>query len=222
MSFLFFKPFQRELLIQVRQIRFLVNSCLFFFMLLFFFPLALGSQTLIRTLAPGLIWIALLLSVLLSTERLFLQDYEQGIIEQWLLSGHSLPLLIGAKVLAQCLCILFPLLVLCPLWGLLFSLSAWETLILLLSLLCGTPALFFLSALASAFGVGVHQKGVLMALILLPLILPLLLLGSATLSLAMQGLPVSAYLALLSALSLLALGFLPSAMAGIIRISCVD
>lgn len=220
---LFSKQCRRELLIQVRQIRFLVNSCLFLLIFLFMFPLSLKPElTLLRTIAPGLVWMAILLSMLLSAERLFQQDYEQGVMEQWLVSGQSLPLLVTAKVIAHWLFNLVPLLILCPVVALLFSLSAWETLVLALTIICGTPALLFLCALVAAFGVGINQRGVLMALILLPLTLPLLIFGSGTLTIAMQGLPVSGYLALLLAMSIIALGFLPYAIAGVIRICHVE
>ena len=217
---LFIKQCRRELLIQVRQVRFLVNSCLFLLIFLFMFPLTLKPEiNLLRTVAPGLVWMAILLSMLLSAERLFQQDYEQGIMEQWLVSGQSLPLVVSAKVIAHWLFNLPPLLILCPLVALLFSLSGWEALVLALTIVCGTPALLFLCALVAAFGVGVHQKGVLMALILLPLTLPLLIFGSGTLNVAMQGLPISGYLALLLAMSVIAVGFLPYAIAGVIRVS---
>lgn len=220
---LFVKQFKRELLIQVRQIRYLVNSCLFFLMLLFIFPLTLRPEiVLMRTIAPGLIWMAMLLSTLLSAERLFQQDYDHGVIEQWLVSGQSLNLIVSAKVFAHWFFNLLPILVLCPLIAILFSFNLGETWVLALSLLCGTPALFFLCALAAAFGVGVNQRGALMALILLPLTLPLLIFGSGTLNIAMQGLPISGYLALLLAMSVIAVGFLPYAIAGVIRISHVD
>ena len=211
---------KRELLIQVRQIRFLVNSCLFFLIFLFMFPLTLKPEIiLLRTIVPGLVWMAILLSLLLSAERLFQQDYEYGVMEQWLVSGQQLALLVAAKVLAHWLINLVPLLVLCPLVALLFSLSAWETWVLALTIICGTPALLFLCALVAAFGVGINQKGVLMALILLPLTLPLLIFGSGTLTVAMNGLPINAYLALLTAMSVVATGFLPYAIAGVMRIS---
>jgi heme exporter protein B len=220
---LFIKQFKREWLIQMRQIRYLINSCLFFLMLLFIFPLTIRPEIqLMRTIAPGLIWMAILLSMLLSAERLFQQDYEQGVVEQWLVSGESLSVIVSAKALAHWFFNLLPLLVLSPLVAVLFSFSAWETWILILSLLCGTPALLFLCALAGAFGVGVNQKGALMALILLPLTLPLLIFGSGTLNIAMQGMPVSGYLALLLAMSVIAVGFLPYAIAGVMRISQAD
>ncbi|MFI4919206.1 MAG: heme exporter protein CcmB [Legionellales bacterium] len=221
--FLVAQQFRRELLIQVRQIRFLVNSCLFFFMMLFLFPLTLRPElSLMRSIAPGLVWMAMLLSLLLSAERLFQQDKEQGVIEQWLVSGQSLAALVFAKVLAHWCFNLLPLLVLCPVVAVLFSLGIWETWILMLSLICGTPALLFLCALAAAFGVGVDQGGALMALILLPLTLPLLVFGSGTLTCAMQGLPISGYLALLLAMSITAVGFLPYAIAAVMRISHAD
>ena len=216
---LFTKQCRRELLIQTRQIRFLVNSCLFLLIFLFLFPLTLKPETaLLRSIAPGLVWMAILLSMLLSAERLFQQDYEQGVMEQWLVSGQSLPLLVSAKVIAHWLFHLVPLLILCPLVSLLFALTAWEAWVLALTIICGTPALLFLCALVAAFGVGINQKGVLMALILLPLTLPLLVFGSGTLNVAMQDLPVSGYLALLLAMSVIAVGFLPYAIAGVIRV----
>ncbi len=220
---LFIKLCQRELLIQARQIRFLLNSCLFLLIFLLMFPLTLKPETvLLRTVAPGLVWMAILFSLLLSAERLFMQDYEHGVMEQWLVSGYSLPLMVSAKVIAHWLFNLLPLLLLCPLVALLFALNVWETWILALTIICGTPALLFLCALVAAFGVGVNQKGVLMALILLPLTLPLLIFGSGTLNIAMQNLPVSGYLAILLAMSVIAVGFLPYAIAGVIRVCHVE
>jgi len=217
---LFQKQFKREMLIQVRQIRYLINSTLFFLMLLFIFPLTLKPElALMRTIAPGLVWIAILLSLLLSAERLFQQDYDQGVTEQWLISGESLNILVGAKIFAHWFFNLLPLLLLCPVIALLFSLSLGEMWVLMLSLMCGTPALIFLCALAAAFEVGINQRGALMALILIPLTLPLLIFGSGTLQVAMQGLPINGYLALLLAMSILAMGLLPFAIAAVIRIS---
>src|SRR5689334_21337003 len=105
----------------MRQIRFLVNACFFFLIFLFIFPLTIKPEVvLLRTIAPGLVWMGIMLSLLLSAERLFQQDYEHGVIEQWIVSGQSLPLLVAAKVIAHWLFNLLPLLVLCPLVSLLF------------------------------------------------------------------------------------------------------
>lgn len=220
---LFVQQFRRELLIQARQIRFLFNSCLFFLLILIIFPLTLRPEAvLMRTIAPGLIWLALLLSMLLSAERLFQQDHEQGVIEQWLVSGRSLNLIVTAKIIAHWLFNMLPILLLSPLIAILFSLTPYETLILALSLVCGSPALFVLCALAATFGIGINQKGALMALILIPLTLPLLIFGSGTLAIAMQDMPISGYLALLLAISILAIAFIPYAIAGVMRISHVE
>lgn len=220
---LFVKQFKRELIIQKRQIRYLINSCLFFLILLIIFPLTMKPEALLmRSIAPGLIWMAVLLSMMLTSERLFSQDYEHGVIEQWLVSGLSLNVIIAAKTLAHWFFNLLPLVLLSPVIAVLFGFNPWETGILVLSLLCGTPALLFLCALAAAFGVGVNQKGALMALILIPLTLPLIIFGSGTLNVAMQGLPVSGYLALLLAMSVISLGFLPYAIAAVVKVSLLD
>lgn len=217
---LFTKQAQREMLLHVRQLSTLINVCLFFLMLIVFFPLSLPPDpAILRAVVPGILWIAVLLSFLLSSDRIFQNDYEQGVIEQWLVSGESLALLVAAKVFVHWLINLLPLLLLSPFIALLFSLSCKETLVLAMSLVCGTPAMLFLCALAAVFGIGVNQRSALMALILLPLTLPLMIFGSATLTIAMQGLDIVAYLAILTAVSLLAAGFLPFAIAGVLRTS---
>lgn len=220
---IFKQQLQKEALLQIRQRRLIITSCLFYLMILVFFPLTMPPDTsLLRTIAPGLIWIALLLAVLLASERLFQPDYEDGVIEQWLVSGYPVSLLVGAKLLMHWLSNLLPILLLSPLLALLFGLNVHETWVLILSLICGSPALFCLCALAASFSTGVQQKGVLMALILLPLTIPVMIFGSGVMLAAMQGFTVSGYLALLLALSLLTAGFLPFAIAGVIRITMVD
>lgn len=223
MTSLFMTHFRRELLIQMRQVRHLINSCLFFLMIMFIFPMTMKPDVqLLRILAPGLVWMAMLLSILMSSERLFQQDFEHGIIEQWLVSGRVFNVIISAKVTVHWVLNLIPVLLLMPFIALLFSLSFNEIEVFSLSLLCGTPAILYLCALAAAFGVGVTQKGALMALILLPLTLPILIFGSGAMSIGMQGLPIGGYLAILLAISLLSVGFLPFAIAGVIRLSHGD
>lgn len=220
---LFSKQCQREFLLHVRQPSLLLHSALFFLMVTVFFPLTMPTEIAVSPpVAAGLVWIALLLSMLLTSVNLFQQDYEEGIIEQWLVSSYPLSLLIAAKLLVHWLINLLPLLVFCPLLALLFNLTGQALWILMLSLLLGTPAILFLCGLAAAFSAGMQQKGVLMALILLPLTIPVMVFGSASLTVAMQGLAVKAHLALLLAFSLLAAAFLPFATAAVIRISLVD
>lgn len=220
---LFKRQSQRELLLHWRQPKLLLHSSLFFLMVTVFFPLTMPPDvSIMRLTAPGLVWIAMLLSLLLSSLNLFQQDYDDGIIEQWLISGYPLTLIIAAKTLVHWLLNLLPMLLFCPLLALLFNLSTHETLVLMASLIAGTPALSFLCALAAAFSAGMQQKGILMALILLPLTIPIMVFGSGTLAAAMQANSVNAYLAILLAISLIAVAFLPFAIAAVIRLNLSD
>lgn len=140
-------------------------------------------------------------------------------MEQWLLSGDSLGLVLCAKVMAHWFLTLLPILLCCPLIALLFGLQGREMGLLAASLLCGTPGLLFLCTLAAAFGLSLKQKPAFMALIVLPLTLPLLIFGAGLVTLGMQGLAYTGYLALLSALSLVCIALIPWALSGVIRIS---
>ena len=220
---LFRQQLSREMLLHLRQLRLIINSCLFFLMIVVFFPLTMTPDVeLLRTIAPGLVWIAMLLAMFLSAERLFQQDYDDGVIEQWLVSGYPISILVSAKIVIHWFLNLLPMLIFCPFLAILFTLNVHETLILMLSLVCGTPAILLLCALAAAFSTGIQQKGILMALILLPLTIPVMIFGSGTLIAAMQGLPVQGYLALLLAMSIAASGLLPFAVAGVFRVGLVE
>ncbi|MDP1603937.1 MAG: heme exporter protein CcmB [Legionella sp.] len=219
----FFRQFHREFLVNIRQPRLLINSALFFVMITVFFPLTLPANPLIiRQVAPGIIWIAVLLAMLLASERLFQQDYDEGIIEQWLTSGYSVSLIVSAKLLLHWLLTIVPLLLFSPFLAILFGFSSREVIILMASLLAGTPAILYLCALAAAFGTSMQHKGVFMALILLPLTVPVMIFGSSLLSTAIGNQQVLGHLALLLAFSLISVSFLPFAIASIIRISLAD
>ena len=214
----FKRQFAREYLLNCRQPRLIINSSLFFLMVLVFFPLTMTSDiTLMRTVAPGLVWIAVLFAMFLSADRLFKQDYDDGIIEQWLASGLPISIMVLAKILVHWLVNLVPILIFCPIIALLFSLSLHETFILILSLICGTPAIIFLCGLAASFSVDLQQNGVLIPLILLPLTIPIMIFGSGALIVTMQGLDALGYIALLLAISLLSIISLPFAIAFVIR-----
>lgn len=220
---LFRKQCKREFLLHLRQPKLLLQASLFFLMVTVFFPLTMPPEILVlRSLAPGLVWIAMLLSMLLTSAVLFQQDYEDGIIEQWLVSSYPLSLIITAKLLVHWVVNVLPMLLFCPLLALLFNLTWQEMWILMLSLIAGTPAILFLCGLAAAFSTGIQQKGVLMALVLLPLTIPVMVFGSGSLTNAMHAQNVSGHLAILLAISILSVAFLPFAIAAIIRISLND
>lgn len=223
MKGLFFRQLKREFIFACRDPRQMIYASLFFMMMLVFFPLTIAPDTkTLRMLAPGLIWIDLLFAFFLSSEQLFQRDYEDGIIEQWLVSGESLLQWINAKVFMHWLLAMFPMLILSPVMGIFLQLSAYEIGLLILSLLCGTPAILYLCAFAAALSTGLKQKGILMALVVFPLTVPVMIFGSSTLSSGMTGMAVDGYLAILLAISVLTMGFLPFAMSAVVRGSLAD
>lgn len=216
---MFFKQaFLREITLQKRQLRGTVNACLFFFMVVMLFPLSFPSDLVfLRKLLPGLVWIAVLFSFFLSAEHVFQQEYEDGVLEQWLLSDEPMQVRVRIKLVVHWLTNLAPLILFCPILTILFDLNLYETSVLSLSLLCATPTLIALCAFSSACGIGLKRQGLFTALILLPLTLPVIIFGGGVLTAAMQGFPISGHLALLLAISILAFWGLPWAISGVIR-----
>ncbi len=218
-----FVQIRKEGLIHLKQPKLIINTCLFFLMILAFLPLTMpANMSLLKAFVPGITWIALLLSMLLASEQLFQQDYEDGVIEQWLISGYPISLFVLSKIGVHWLLNLIPLLLLTPLIGFLYNLNVHEFVALILSLVCGSPGILFLCALAAAFSTGIRQRGMFMALILFPLTIPIMVFGSGSLTAAMQGLYYSGYMAILTAISLICIVFLPIAIASIIRICLID
>ncbi|WP_131783277.1 heme exporter protein CcmB [Legionella gresilensis] len=215
----FKRQFKRDLLLNMRQPRFLMNAILFFIMIVVFFPLTFPPNIdILKQVIPGIIWVAVLLAMLLASDRLFMQDYEEGVIEQWLTSGYSLTIIVSAKLAVHWLLTLLPLLIFCPFLALFFRFSGLELMILVSSLIVGTPAILALCSLAAAFSIKLQQKGIMMALILLPLTLPIMIFGSSSLEM-FEFSQITGTLAILLAISLLCSCFLPFAIAAIIRIS---
>lgn len=220
---LFFQQFRREWLLQVREPRNLFFSGLFFAMITLFFPFTVSPDpVLLRQIAPGIVWTGVLLTALLTAERMFQNDYQDGVIEQWLVSGQSVALLVFAKILAHTFISLFPMLLVCMFLAPVFSLSGYETGVMLLSFMVGMPGILFLCALAAAFCTSMPQRGLMISLIIFPLVVPMMIFGSGTLQAAMLHLPVTGYLALLLAFSLSAMTTLPVAIGAVLRISYLN
>jgi heme exporter protein B len=219
----FISLFKSELRLLCRRPADLVNPLVFFSVVVALFPLALGSQTeLLQRAAPGLLWVAALLAVLLSLEGLFRADLEDGSLEQWMLSSHSLVVLVLAKVSAHWLSSGLALVVLAPLLALMLGLEAHCLPTLLLSLLLGTPVLSLLGAVGAALTVGLRRGGLLLALLILPLYIPVLILGSGALQAAIEHLPVAGYLLWLACLTVLAITLAPFAIAAGLAISVAE
>ncbi len=219
----FTMQFRRDWLLNCRNKQQLLNSALFFMMIMVFFPLTIPAHsTYLKQLAPGLIWVTVLLAQLLCLERLYKQDLDDGVIEQWLLEPGALVVIVSAKIAVHWLLTIVPLLLYCPFIAFLFDFNLFETAVLALSLCLGSPAILYLSALVAATGNNAAQQGAYMALLLLPLAVPVMIFGSNSMLVAQTHLlPISDF-AMLFACSLLALCFLPFAIATIIRVSLVD
>ncbi|MFT5781003.1 MAG: heme exporter protein B [Pseudomonas sp.] len=223
MSNVFSLLLRREARLLFRRPAELANPLVFFAIVIALFPLAVGPESqLLKTISPGLLWVAALLAVLLSLDGLFRSDFEDGSLEQWVVSPHPLALLVLAKVLAHWLFSGLALVLLSPLLALMLGLPARCMPTLLLSLLLGTPVLSLLGAVGAALTVGLKRGGLLLALLILPLYIPVLILGGGVLQAAMQGLPTGGYLLWMASLTMLTVTLSPFAIAAGLTISVAE
>lgn len=210
----------RDLLIVMRNKSDAANTLLFFAIVVSLFPLGVGPETaLLRTIAPGVMWVAALLASMLALSRLFAADYADGTLEQLVLTPHPLGVLVGGKVLAHWLVSGFPLLLVSPLLGLQFGLGEDAVLVLVASLALGTPVLSLIGAVAAALTLGLRGSGVLVSLIALPLCVPVLIFGAGAVDAMAGGLAAAPHLSLLGAYLVPGALFGPWATAVAIRIA---
>ncbi len=211
---------RRDLILAIRHRGELANPLLFFVMVVTLFPLGLGPESsTLQVIAPGIIWVSALLAALLSLESVFRSDFEDGSLEQLLLSPHPAALLILTKVFAHWLISGLPLLLIAPLLGVLMHLPTEGMTILIASLALGTPVLSLIGAIGVALTVGLRRGGVLLSLLVLPLYIPVVIYGTSAVASAAVGLPAIAQLYFLAALLALALTLAPIAAAASLRIS---
>lgn len=211
---------RRDLHLALRRRSDTLAALVFFALVVSLFPLGVGPEPLLlQRMAPGVVWVAALLASVLSLGRLFSDDYQDGTLEQLLLSAHSLPALVLGKIAAHWLCSGLLLALLSPLLALQFGLSGSATLVLLVSLLLGTPVLSLIGAIGAALTLGLRGGGVLLSLLTLPLCVPVLIFGAGAVEAQQAGLGVSAHLSLLGAVLLLSLLGAPFVAAAALRIS---
>ena len=209
----------RELKLAARRPSDAFGGVFFFVLVGSLFPLALGPDAaLLRQVAPGIVWVAALLAVLLGQHRLFESDMADGSLEQWLLAPVPLPLLVGLKVGTHWLLGVLPLLLVAPLLGWQYGLNGTVVGVLLASLALGTPSLYLLAALGAALTLGMRGQ-LLLALVVLPLSVPILIFGSHAVAQAQQGLSAAPALNLLGASLCLAVLTGPWAIAGALRLA---
>lgn len=209
--------FVRELAIHAAQSSEWLIILLFYFIIVSLFPIAMGNVA--STLAIPIIWVAVLLTTFIAQENILRIDYRIGIFDQMLLSPYPFSWLLLAKMLAHWLIYAVPMILLTPLLALSFSLSAMSIVVLLESLLWGTLVLFLLGGIGSALTVSLARGGVLLAILILPLYVPVLVLGSSIGILSAEGIQTNGQMALLAALAIVTIFSAPLAAAYAIRVS---
>lgn len=212
--------FSRDLKTAFRQPQDLLNPLLFFVMVVTLFPLGVSPEvSFLREAGSGILWVAALLSVLLSLDHLFRHDFDDGTLEQLVLQPQPLFLLVLAKSLAHWVLTGLPLVMLAPVLGVMVHLEGNSVAILCLTLLIGTPVLSLIGSIGAALTLGLRSAGVLLSLLIIPLYIPVLIFGTGTVMSASESAPVGGQLALMGAFLVLALTLAPFASAAALRIS---
>ena len=210
----------RDLRLAARRWDQVLQPLVFFVVVITLFPLAIGPElSELRRIAPGILWVAAMLATLLAADALFRPDVEDGVMEQWVLSGQPLAWMLLSKTIAHWLLTGLPLVLVAPIVaiGLGLGSDGWSA--VLMSLLLGTATLSVLGGIGAALTVGLRRGNMLMALLVLPLEMPVLIFGARALDMGLHGEPVTGALSLMATILLLALVLGPFAMAAAIRIS---
>lgn len=211
---------RRQLVLALRRPVEILNPLLFFAMVVALFPLGLGpAPQVLAGFAPGALWIIALLSNLLTADTLFRSDFDDGSLEQLLLSPQPLYLSVLAYVLAQWLVTGLLLALISPVFGLMLNLPAAGIGTLFASLLLGSAVLSLVGGIGAALTVGLQRGGLLIALLILPLYMPVLIFGSGAVQASLAGLDPTPHIAVLGAMFCLAIALAPLAIAAGLRIS---
>lgn len=209
---------RRDLTLALRRRLDVLTALAFFVLVVTLFPLGVGSDPqLLRTIAPGVVWVAALLASMLTLPRLFAGDHADGSLDQMLLSVAPVGIVVAAKLVAHWLVAGLPLVVLSPLLALQFDLAPDARAALAGSLAVGTPVLTLVGAIGAALTLGLSRGGLLLALLVLPLYVPVLVLGAGTVGAAAAGLDTSGHYMLLAAMLLAAGVLAPWAISAALR-----
>lgn len=199
-----------DIVLTMRQAYTWLTPLLFFVIVVCLFPLALGpDDAVLIKVAPGIIWVAALLAIVMSIGNLFRADAEEGCLDLLLASPHSLTLLVLCKIISHWIIYCLPLILVSPVLGLLLHLNAATEFALVITLLLGTPVLCLLGAVGAGLMVGIRNHGLLLPVLIMPLYIPVLIFGTGTLLAAAANLPINGYFAIMGAFILLSLAFAP-------------
>jgi heme exporter protein B len=212
--------FLKDVALAYRQRAELMQPLMFFVLVITLFPLAIGpSPETLQRIGGGVIWVAAILSLLLGMERMFRDDFADGSLEQYMLSPTPLYMIVVVKVLTHWLMHIVPLFLISPLLALFLNLTFDMYVALMLTLLLGTPLISFIGGIGVALTVGLHRGGVLLALLLIPIFIPLLIFATSAIESASMLLPYHAQLAIIAALLLFSVALSPMAIAYSLKVS---
>lgn len=212
--------FLKDLALAYRQRAELMQPLMFFVLVITLFPLAIGPNLdTLQRIGGGVIWVAAILSLLLGMERMFRDDYADGSLEQYMLSPTPLYMIVVVKVFTHWLMHIVPLFLISPLLAVFLNLTMDMYVALMLTLLLGTPLISFVGAIGVALTVGLHRGGVLLALLLIPIFIPLLIFATSAIESASMLLPYHPQLAIIAALLLFSVALSPMAIAYSLKVS---
>jgi len=209
---------RRDLRLALRQGSDSVMVVMFFVLTVVLFPFGIGPEgNMLARVASGVIFVAALLASMLSLERLFQTDYEDGSLELLTLSPMPLEIIVLAKVTAHWLTTGLPLIVASPLLAVLMNMDTNGFTMLILALGLGTPALSLIGAIGAALVLGSRRGGVLISLLVLPLFVPVLIFGVGLIEAAIGGFAIKSQILILSGILFACLAFCPFAAAAAVR-----
>ena len=192
---IFLNTISRDLKMAIRNPSSFLNPLMFFVISISLFPIAISpeAETLSR-MAPGIIWVITMLSVLLSLNTLFHYDFDNGVLEQMIISHHSLSLILLAKTIAHWILSGLPIIILSPFLGMALFLNSESIIILILTLIIATPCLSLIGSIGASLVVGIKNSGMLLSLLILPLYIPILIFATSAISNAQSNLAIDSQL----------------------------
>lgn len=216
----FVATLRRDLLIAYKRKHDVVNPFMFFLIVATLFPIGISPDPdRLGEIAAGVLWIAALLAAMLSMDSLFRADYEDGSLEQLLLSPHPLYFMVLAKNIAHWLVSGLPVVLVSPLLAYMLNLPDQAYFAVFVTLLLGTPILSLLGSIGVALTVGLGSRGLILAVITLPMSVPVLIAGTMAVQQTLNGASLGPYLAIMGALLLGSLALAPLASAAALRIT---
>ena len=210
----------KEFVTAFRHRQELANPLVFFAIIVALFPLGVSpSPELLSVASVGLVWVAALLSTMLSLDRLYQNDFDDGSLEQLVLSAQPLYLLVLLKSLVHWLLTAIPLILMSPLLALMLHFDASHLPVLVLTLVMGTPVISLIGGIGAALTVSLRSGGVLVSLLVLPLTIPVLIFATGTVQASIDGLPVTGHFAVIGMMLMLALTLSPFATSAALKMS---